>query len=392
MYLVNFSRLAFGAIAIAACPFSSAAKAENLGQATRLMLAQDKRFLFEYSYTQRSEEMPDSDIGKRQRLLPRISGVSTINDIIPPIQIIPIAFPAPPAVPVLPPANPVVLVVPRATQLRQVSESHSASATAKVTKHFGMSLKSSYVRKQMTSGIFLNGARVTTYEETATGWGDTQLSVFWKQQVGSSRSAKVETGISLPTGRTDVRSKLRNSVFAQDGINSGPGILNFGPLPFDNRPLLPISMQLGSGTYDLMLGTEFAADFNRVSAGVAFDARFRTGEAQQVYKLGDNAFGKGWVSYQLLPWLNATAHASGYREDSINLIDPTRHTVDRREEALNSGRTVIETGLGLEVVSTEGILRGQGLSIEYSLPVYQRTKGVQMEREDTLAVRWSYFR
>ena len=146
MYLVNFSRLAFGAIAIAACPFSSAAKAENLGQATRLMLAQDKRFLFEYSYTQRSEEMPDSDIGKRQRLLPRISGVSTINDIIPPIQIIPIAFPAPPAVPVLPPANPVVLVVPRATQLRQVSESHSASATAKVTKHFGMSLKSSYVR------------------------------------------------------------------------------------------------------------------------------------------------------------------------------------------------------------------------------------------------------
>jgi hypothetical protein len=204
------------------------------------------------------------------------------------------------------------------------------------------------------------GAEFTT---DSAGLGDIRLSALvpvLKPEAGTR--VHVEAGLSLPTG----------SITERDDT---PAMAN---------AKLPYPMQLGSGTYDLILGATAVHQLEAMSFGGQLRGTVRLGENSEGYTLGDQWNATAWGAYALSPAASA----------SLRLAWQTRGNIDGRDDDLepmmpgddfpvptadpsNQGGERLDLGVGVN-----GVLGGGWrLAAEALFPVQQDLDGPQMETD-----------
>ena len=224
-----------------------------------------------------------------------------------------------------------------------------------------------YVDKSMAL-VNRMGRRFTT---RARGLGDIKLMGMYKlysEEFGeeSSHNLGISLGLSLPTGDTNKR---------------------------DDTPIgnirLPYPMQLGSGTYDPMLGITYTSFYPQWSWGLQFKTAQRLGKNNEGYRLGDEYHASTWAAYRHSDYLSASVRLNGKSWNNISgrdrMLNPAMVPTARAD--LRAGERA-ELGIGINFRKPDGMFKGHRLAAEFVLPFYQHLDGPQLEVDYAYTLGW----
>ena len=115
------------------------------------------------------------------------------------------------------------------------------------------------------------------FEDTTKGFGDTILQAMYLAHARGALLLMADVGVSLPTGHISLK-------------NQTPSLhhLNY-----------PYNMQMGSGTYDAIVGVMPVWIQPRYQVGGRFSSTIRTGENGNGYRLGNLYRLDAWADYEL---------------------------------------------------------------------------------------------
>jgi len=235
-----------------------------------------------------------------------------------------------------------------------------------------------YIDKSMDHITFdgpMGNTRLGTFTTESEGFGDTSLTalirLFDKPRVDGNDHVHLNLGLSLPTG----------SITETDDILT----------PMGGTPTvrLPYSMQLGSGTFDLLPGITYTGRDGDFSWGAQYRATLRLeDENDEGYRRGHVHEATAWLAYQWEPWISTSLRVAGSSEGQIEGIDPNIMGPVQTADPDNYGGERVDLFAGVNLVGQNGDLRGHRLAFEVGAPVYQDLNGPQMETDWTLTVGW----
>ena len=212
------------------------------------------------------------------------------------------------------------------------------------------------------------GARFTT---AASGVGDLSVTALYNVFQANRRRVHLTAGLSVPTG----------SIEERDATPLGP----------DQK--LPYPMQLGSGTYDPILGATYLVTEDNWSLGTHLSHAFRFGENSKDYTLGDRTQFDVWMVRQWTDRISATIRLHGEVWGNIDGADPELNPgmVPTADPDRRGGKR-LDIGLGTSLYKPEGALAGSRLVLEFLYPIYQSLDGPQLAQEFqlSLGLQWIF--
>ena len=205
------------------------------------------------------------------------------------------------------------------------------------------------------------GTEVLGNFNTATsGWSDTTVNGLINFLHDETSRIHGIVGVSLPTGSTTETDDILT--------------------PMNMRPTVrvPYPMQLGSGTFDPILGLSYAGFASAYSWGAQWRSTFRLQDNDENYRLGDEHRFTGWFSYLFADGFSASLRVEHFRRGNIEGLDPRIvgpvQTADPGRQG--GSRTDLAAGINL---AGSGRLSGWRLAFEYTQPVRQDLDGPQLE-------------
>jgi hypothetical protein len=215
----------------------------------------------------------------------------------------------------------------------------------------------------------------TRFSQSTEGIGDFEamalITVLGDIHQGGHRLI-LNAGMSFPTG----------SINAKDHHNGDPS---------EPKDVLEYFMQHGSGTFDLRPGITYLGESDKLSWGAQTIETVRLGRNDHDYRLGNEYRGSAWVSYGLTDWLAPSVRLDGKVWENITGADPAlagNVTPEGRPDLRAGAR--LDLLFGLNSYAPKGILKGNRLSLEGGIPVYQDLKGPQLGTAWMIHLRWSY--
>ena len=204
-----------------------------------------------------------------------------------------------------------------------------------------------------------------TFTTESSGWSDTTLAGLVELYDTPATKIHATLGVSLPTG----------SVEERDDILTPTGM----------RPTvrLPYPMQLGSGTYDPIVGLTYHGNASAWAWGGQWRSTVRTTENDEDYQLGDVHMLTGWLSYMFSPSMSASLRLSYEDEDSISGIDPRIVAPVQTADPDRLGGETTSIAFGVTLLA-RGALNGWRMAFEYSVPIEQDLNGPQLETDSVL--------
>ena len=236
-----------------------------------------------------------------------------------------------------------------------------------------------YISKSMNHLTFQGPVGTTIlggFRTESEGLGDIKVSALASlldtKTDNAHHKMHLNLGLSLPTG----------------SITETGQILT----PMGTRPTvrLPYSMQLGSGTYDLLPGITYSGHSGRFGWGGQLNGVIRISDNDEGYSLGNEAALTTWVSYQPQPAISFSGRIEARTIGDIDGIDPAIRGPVQTADPDNYGGETITLFAGLNYVVQRGALRGHRLAIEGGLPIYRDLNGPQLETDWTLTAGWQY--
>ena len=212
----------------------------------------------------------------------------------------------------------------------------------------------------------------------SNGIGDVSATFSHQVMQRQRRSVSWTIGASLPSGSIDQE----------------------GDTPRDTgQPVeqLPYTMQLGSGTYDLILGAAYAGNVGPVARPVGYSAQIfgkvRTGKNSRDYSLGDllvvsldtHVRPATWVEPNLGVRMQFWGEIDG-ADVSLQLA-PGVYPAPVTHPALFGGKKV-NLLAGVRFILPES-LGGQSVAVRGGWPVYQSLNGPQPKETWRLAIDWN---
>ncbi|MFK7733107.1 MAG: transporter [Pseudomonadales bacterium] len=264
-----------------------------------------------------------------------------------------------------PPMQPPFL---RVVPLEMTMEMHMLGAMYAPNDHITLMLMGSYVEREMDHITFMGPVGSTplgTFTTETSGFGDTSLSAL----VRLNSVLHLTAGWSFPTG----------------DIKETDTILT--PMGTTPSPRLPYPMQLGSGTYDPMLGLTYADRGERWGWGAQWRSKFRMGDNDEGYSLGDELRLSAWSSYRLSQSISLSARLEYFDRDNINGIDRMIVAPVQTADPDNHGVERLEGSVGINRLRPGSKHR---LALEWAAPISQRLDGPQMETDWTLSLGWQW--
>lgn len=199
------------------------------------------------------------------------------------------------------------------------------------------------------------------FNTRATGLGDMSLTGLYKIFNKNAQTLHLNLGISFPVGN----------------INSKDDT------PMGSNMKLPYPMQLGSGTYDGLIGATYLGQREKYSWGIQPMFTIRTGENSEGYRFGNNFNLSGWGAYQLNNWISTSVRLSFNSQGRIkgedDELNPMMVTT---ADTNNIGGERINTSLGVNMM-LPGNLR---LGVEYNQPILQKLNGIQMKAQNSIVI------
>ncbi len=237
-----------------------------------------------------------------------------------------------------------------------------------------------HVIQSGTPLINLNGGG-NSFTTRSEGIGDLKFSALLRLADHDAHRLHAGIGLSLPTGSISERDLV-----------PGPGGIK--------SRQLPATMQLGSGTVDLLPSLTYQWQGESVVAGVQARGVFRTHENHHEYQLGHRAEMDAWVSYEQESWLAWVGGVSfkweGQLEDKQADVSqnppfaPSRFTVPTAFGS-NYGGMQLDGILGVNLIVPQGSsMEGHRLALDVRLPMWQDVNGYRLGTDLTTTLGWQF--
>ena len=237
-----------------------------------------------------------------------------------------------------------------------------------VTSRFTVMGMLNYLKSEMDMVMYMDMNMDGTSEPMSgmlpmksSGLGDTILSAAY--QVRDPLS--VGLGISIPTGSIDQKGRMMAS---------------------DPETQLPYTMQLGSGTYDLIPTLTYNANAGSFNWGGQGTIIYRIGENDNGYRFGHRAEMSGWLKYAFASHAVATSRLTytmwGNVDGQDLAVDPMM-SPDSDPNAQGGIRT--DLFLGMSAFKNGWIFSG-----EFGVPLYQDLNGPQLKTISIFQLGVSY--
>ena len=154
---------------------------------------------------------------------------------------------------------------------------------------------------------------------------------------------------------------------------------------------LEYSMQLGSGTWDILPGVTYLGESDLLSWGAQVMGTVRFGRNDRDYRLGDRYRLSAWSQLKVADWFGPSArldwHAWGKIHGADPGMDPNRNPAF---DATKQYGERLDFILGLNFYVPEGLLKGSRFSLEGGVPVYQNLGGPTIGVDWLITVGWNY--
>ena len=257
--------------------------------------------------------------------------------------------------------------------LDMTMEMHMFGAMYGLTDNLTLMGMLPYVEKSMDH-INSMGRDFTTHAE---GLGDVKFSGIFNVYEASAADAAhnslhkvmLNFGVSTPTGSVDERDRT--------------------PMGPDQK--LPYPMQLGSGTFDPMVGVTYVGHADDWSWGAQANVTLRFGENSEGYRLGNEYKATTWLARQI----NRCASLS-LRLDGRSWGDIEGEDTDLNPNMVPTARTDLRGGqrvdalVGVNLMEHKGLFAGHRLAAEIGAPIYQDLDGPQLATEVRGTIGWQY--
>ncbi|MCU7863685.1 MAG: transporter [Candidatus Thiodiazotropha sp. (ex Lucinoma borealis)] len=261
--------------------------------------------------------------------------------------------------------------------LRVVPESARADvifpfANFAINDHFALVALAPLIRKETVLETFSGGGGINslgTKTVTTNGLGDIKFGTIFKAYNSDDYGHNIlfDAVLSAPTG----------SITEED--------YNLTPMNTKVKTRLAYGMQLGSGTWDAVVGVVYWGKQKQWGWGAQYLATIPLeSENSEGWRFGDKHEGTAWVSYEWQPDLVTSVRLRGETQDEIHGIDPKIYGPGLGANPDNYGGERAEVGIGINWMPA----LANNLSLELLLPIHQDRNGVQAEHEFSLALSW----
>ena len=169
----------------------------------------------------------------------------------------------------------------------------------------------------------------------------------------------------------------------QVALNLGIGVPT-GSIDMKRRgSLLPYSIQLGSGTWDLSPGIAAVRETGRFELGASVETDIHLGNNSRGYSSGNAVAGTMWVDYSVNPHLEFGVFVRGFHLDGVEAF------MQEGKSALhwnpgNYGGDFVEGGLSVRLLHPSCPYGGKFLEIRASRPLWRNANGIHLVNDWTL--------
>lgn len=206
-------------------------------------------------------------------------------------------------------------------------------------------------------------------EVNSSGLGDIKMGAIYKLFNSPDRKHNVifDIVLSVPTG----------SITEED--------YNLTPLDTMVLSRLAYGMQLGSGTYDAILGGTYWGKNKKWGWGTQYLATIPLESANsEGWRYGDKHELTSWVSYAWDPTFNSSLRLRGETQGTIVGIDSNIYGPGLGADTDNYGGTKVEFIIGSNWMYSPGY----NISLEFSIPIIEDRNGVQPDQDSAVMLSW----
>ena len=263
---------------------------------------------------------------------------------------------------------PTLRVVPKSAQADVIFP----FANFAINDRFALVALAPLIRKKTVLETFAGPVGTTslgTNTVTSEGLGDIKFGTIFKAYNSDdyNHNVLIDAVLSAPTG----------SITKED--------YNLTPMNTREKTRLAYGMQLGSGTWDALLGVVYWGKQNQWGWGAQYLATIPLeSENSEGWRFGDKHEGTAWVSYEWQPDLVTSLRLRGETQDEIHGIDPKIYGPGLGANPDNYGGERVEIGFGINWMPAVA----NNLSLEVLVPIHQDRNGVQAEHEFSVALSW----
>ncbi len=256
----------------------------------------------------------------------------------------------------------------RVVPFQMSMDMHMLGMMVAPTDRITLMIMANYLEKDMDHVTYRGGMGTNVlgnFNTATTGWGDTSVSGLFRLLDRENARVHAIVGVSLPTGSTDEAGQILT--------------------PMNMQPLvrLPYPMQLGSGSYDPIIGVSYSGFGDRWAWGAQWRSTFRVSDNDEGYQLGDETRVTGWLSFLLSEPVSASLRVQLYDRGNISGIDPLIMAPVQTADPNRQGVSRTDVALGLNIAGQHN-LDGWRFALEYVVPVTQDLDGPQLETEEQL--------
>ncbi len=233
----------------------------------------------------------------------------------------------------------------------------------------------------MTNYLFnemnMLGMDGTRHFHESRGLGDTRLTAIAGLWVDGKNAIHANGGISAPTG----------SIAETEMVHQHHG----GHHEVESK--IPYPMQLGTGTWDVLLGLTYLGQVENFSWGGQLSGTFPTGENTEGYRWGNKYQLTGWGAYRLNNFISLSIRTAGtVNEKMVGADADITMPMSPTSDAINFGGEQVNGFAGINFLIPSGMFRGIRLGLEYGQPLYQNANGIQMNQNQFITLGLKYSR
>lgn len=204
---------------------------------------------------------------------------------------------------------------------------------------------------------------------TSDGLGDIKFGALYKayNDAANRHNVIIDAVLSAPTG----------SIEEED--------YNLTPMNTMVLSRLAYGMQLGSGTWDALIGVAYWGKDNRWGWGAQYLATIPLeSENSEGWRYGDKHEGTAWLSYEWEPTLSSSLRLRTEQQGDIKGMDPAIYGPGLGANTDNYGGTRTELSVGANWMYAPA----HNISMEIAWPIEQDRNGVQAEHEQSVMLSW----
>ena len=152
-------------------------------------------------------------------------------------------------------------------------------------------------------------------------------------------------------------------------------------------------MQIGSGTYDMLLKTTYTkyVDINifgynhSLSLGGQLSSVLRTGKNSNGYRLGNTLTVTAWVSRLITEYISVSGRITRYSQSDIEGTDSDLMVNMSPSNSTNTGLINYKVSGGLNFKLNDRF-KGVRAAVEVSMPLYQNVNNIQLGTDSIVTI------